>query len=522
MLGQVTKTPLGVYVQPPTTPGPTISGGASTAIPTSATSSLARLTPSSPSPTPETGATSTGFAGDAGVVFTARDNLKANVAAAGDFIKLAWPAVPSIGGWRMTGSTPTSDHPLGLALDVSIGNGSTEPTPDQVALGNSIAYWFTQNPEVFGAKYVIFNNMYYSPSGASRYIHPDDPNGTDLSLSHRNHVHISFFDTGQTSMGASGNPWPVNTSDFARVASVGGVVSPDRATSITAPNTTGINGFTGPVQLVTSTWTSVGEARSVSLTGPRQLLNDTPLQPLVTSLVQASMRDYMSAPNGDFISWWPDLFNFYGNCSQIVIQDVELGPFNIVWNDRPMVTHQFVTGATPLGQFTGNSPLTDSASVMALREMYTRGIATIDFPEVLKAVLNVDANDPAMAGWVDPVAIYKRFGARVNNQHLDWIASPEVEFWMAVHLFRQAWAQQFTAEVPVSFLPEAYPGMIAMVPSYGIQFYIDRVQHDFDLGPDGSGFSTSLTVKAPSTIGAQPRMMGLPRGGTWVGSKQVG
>lgn len=526
-LGQVTTTPLGVYIQPPSTPGPTVGPNTtSTGLPTSATSSLARLQPPSTTPTipSETGANSTGFVGDAGVVFAARDNLKANTAAAADFTKLAWPAVPSIGGWRMSGSTPTSDHPLGLAIDISIGNGdSAEPTPDQVALGNSIAYWFTQNPLVFGSKYVIFNNMFYSPSGASRYIHPSDPNGTDLGLSHRNHVHVSFFDTGQTSMGASGSPWPVNTSDFSRVASIGGVVSTDRATSITAPDGSAtVNGFTGPVQLITTTWTSVAETRSVNLTGPRQLLNDTPLQPLITQLTQAGMREYMSAPNGDFLAWWPDLFNFYGQSSQLVIQDVELGAFGIVWNDRPLVTHQFVVGATPIGQFLGNAPLSNTSDIQALREFYTRGIATIDFPEILRAVINVDPSDPSMAGWTDTAAIYKRFGARVNVQRLDWASTPEAEFWAAVHLFRMAWSQQFTAEIPVSFLPEAYPGMIAMIPSYGIQCYIDQVQHDFDLGPDGAGFSTSLTIKSPSTIGAQSRLLGLPKGGTWVGSKKVG
>jgi hypothetical protein len=520
LLGQVTTTPLGVYIQPTTGIG-SVTGTSSSAIPTSANSSIARLTPTSPS---EPTNIPTTTSGDAGISFTGRDNLKPNVAAARDFINLSWPDVPNIGGYAPgTGHASNSDHYTGQALDVSTGNGNVEPTPEQVALGNSIAFWFTQNPDVFGnrAKYVIWNNMFYSSRGAAIYHAPDDPNGTNLSLSHRNHVHISFEDTGQTAMGASGNGWPVNTSDFSRVASLGGVVSSDRASSITAPSGSTFQGFTGPGQLITTTWTAIGEAVSVNLTGPRQLLNDTPLMVLANQLSGASMRDYCSAPNGDIIAWWPDLFNQYGTCSQLVLQDIELQPFTIQWSDSNLVTHQFVIGSVPLGQFVGNAALSVD-NEFALRQFFTHGIASIDFPEILRALFNTNPNDLSTAGWTDTQALYQRFGARVNKQNIPWIASPEVEFWYAVHLFRESWAAQFSTQVPISWMPELYPGMILQIPGYGLQLYVDQVEHSWDLGPDGSGFRTSVSCKAPSTIGRQNRLYGLPVGGTWIGSLHPG
>lgn len=449
--------------------------------------------------------------GETGVVFAERDQLKANVAAAQDFIRSVWPSVTGIGGWRASGSTPTSDHPRGLALDVSIGNGdTTEPNVDQVALGNSVAFWFTQNPLVFGSAYVIFNNMYYSATGAVPYHHPDDLDGNDLSLSHRNHVHISFLDTGQVSMGASGSPWPVVMTDFMRTAARDGVVHQDRASSITLPSTTGATAG----QVITTTWTQVGQELSTWLTGPRQLLNDVPLRPLVDQLVTASQRDYCAAPNGDLIAWWPDYYNLYGTCARLVLQSIELDGFNVQWNDKNMVTHQFVTGSTGLGSFAGNANVGVDEQFI-IRQLYTHGIASIDFPEILKAVLNIEPD----SAWANPSAIYARFGARVNAASVGWIASPEVEFWYAINRFRQSWGSQFSTSPEIGFMPELFPGMILQIPDYGVQFYVDQVTHTFSLGESGSGFSTQVAAMAPSTIGRHASLTGLPVGGSQIGNE---
>ena len=456
--------------------------------------------------------------GEEGVVFAERDQLKANVAAASDFVHSAWPQVPSIGGWRASGSTATSDHPKGLALDVSIGNGNSEPNPDQVALGNAIAYWFTQNPLVFGSTYAIWNNMFYSPRGAVPYHHPDDPNGTDLSLSHRNHVHLSFADTGQTSMGATGSPWPVAVTDFMRTAATGGVVHSDRASAMTLPSTTGLVGSgaagSNNGQVITNSWFQQGNELSVWLTGPRQLLNDVPLSGLVNELVSAAQRDHCSAPNGDLLAWWPDYYNLYGTCARLVVQSIELEGFNVQWNGDAMVTHQFVTGSTGLGAFAGNAGISVDEQ-FTIRQIYTHGIASIDFPEILKTVLNIDPD----SAFASAAAIYQRFGARVAGENVSWIATPEVEFWYAINRFRQNWAAQFSSAPSIGFMPEAFPGMIMQVPDYGVQFYIDQVTHSFSLGEDGTGFTTGISVMAPSTIGSQPSLNGLPRGGSQIGNE---
>lgn len=452
--------------------------------------------------------------GGDGVVFTSRDNLKANTAAAMDFVNKHW-SVPGIGGWRAEGSVPGSDHPKGLALDISTGNGNVEPNEQQVALGNAIAYWFTQNPQVFGVRVVIWNNMIYSTAGAARYIHPSDTDANDLGLSHRNHVHVSFLDTGQTSMGPTGNPFPVGIGDFLRTAALGGIIHGDRITSIELPDSAArdTSGTTGP--LISTFYSRLGNIESAFLNGPRQLMNDKPLRPLIDELMKAGQRHWCSAPNGDLIAWFPDYFNLYGTCGRLVLQSIELDGFNVQWADRTLVTHQFVVGSTPLGDHNG---VIQPEQEFTQRKLYTHGIASIDFPEILRAILNIDSPTSA---WADPNAIYQRFGARVNAQSFKWASSPEVEFWAAVSLLRESWASQFSSEFNIGFMPELFPGMVLQIPEYGVQFYCDQVIHSWSLGPDGSGFDTKVNVVAPSTIGDNPSLIGLPKGGRWIGSQQA-
>jgi len=473
-----------------------------------------------------------GTLGEDGVVFAARDNMQPNAAAAMDFVKRYWPAVPSIGGYRtpeynaQIGGAPNSDHTTGLAIDISTGNGSVEPTEDQVALGNSIAYWFCMNPKVFGVRIVIWNNMIYSTAGAAAYVSASY--GNSLNLNHRNHVHVSFTNTGQTSMGPAGDPFPVAPNDFMRTAATGNAPHSDRVSAITLPTTSvttsgvGDSGQTGSSTLLATFMTTVGRAESASLTGKRQLLNDRPVMPLVSELMAAGQRDWCSAPNGDLIAWWPDYFNIEGTSSRIVVQTIELDGFNVQWSDRPMVTHQFVVGNRSIGEFaapSGSSSVITPGDVdLLMRQAMTHGIATIDFPEILKAVLNTTGPG---TGWTDPNAIYNRFGARVNTQEFKWAASPQAEFWAAVHLFRMSWASQFSSQPRIGFMPEIFPGMIMQIPEYGMQCYVDQVEHSWNLGPDGDGFSTTVSIVAPSTIGDQPTLIGLPKGGRWVGEEAI-
>lgn len=111
--------------------------------------------------------------------------LAGNAAAAQSFIMSTF-GISNIGGFG-GGSVSGSDHPKGKALDVMIAN---YKTPEGIAKGNSVASWFIQNPAAYGIKYIIWRDRIWQNGVWQPYQHPS---GSDDTLQHRDHVHLSFL-----------------------------------------------------------------------------------------------------------------------------------------------------------------------------------------------------------------------------------------------------------------------------------------------------------------------------------------
>lgn len=253
-------------------------------------------------------------------------------------------------------------------------------------------------------------------------------------------------------------------------------------------------------------WTAqTPDPTSKALVGYRALMNDVPLLPMIESVCQASMRSFCSAPNGDFIAWFPDYFNVYGVLGVVSISDIELQDFTINWSDLSMITHQYTAGTVTSASFDINSPGTDP---QLINLMTTAGVATIDFPQILNELFHLSPDDPTFSR----DGIYQRFGARPDYQPLGTIVGPLAEFWYALYRFQYNWATQFAANVPICFMPELYPGMILQIPSQGFQAYVQQVTHTFNLA-DGGGFQTTVGICAPSEIG-NPGLWGFAKAGT--------
>lgn len=119
----------------------------------------------------------------------------ANTTAAKQFAQQRWGG--KINGIGTVGSRSiTSDHPWGKALDIMV----TRPgmynykQPAGIALGNEIADWFVQNPNVFGTKYVIWRDRITSGGGWKPYGHPSGARND--TLQHRDHPHVSLLHKG--------------------------------------------------------------------------------------------------------------------------------------------------------------------------------------------------------------------------------------------------------------------------------------------------------------------------------------
>lgn len=260
----------------------------------------------------------------------------------------------------------------------------------------------------------------------------------------------------------------------------------------TASNSSGV--LTNPFG-----WQPQPDVTSYLLSGPRALMNDTPLLQSVSMLCQASMRSFMAAPNGDFIAWFPDYFGVYGTAAKMTIRDIELAEdgFTMMWDDERLVTHQFTAGSQPGYVSQTSTPTMGAAAVDIAQMMVTAGIATVEFPELMQALFNIDPNDPRSKNFLNPDAILQRFGARVDFQPMGQISGPEAEFWYACQLFQQNWAAQFSSVVHLTFMPEIWPGMLLNIDTFGFQGYVEQVVHSFSFA-DGGGFTTEVSIIAPS------------------------
>lgn len=253
-------------------------------------------------------------------------------------------------------------------------------------------------------------------------------------------------------------------------------------------------------------------ARSEVFTGIRALLNDEPLFPYIKNMMNSTLRSVCSAPNGDFMAWFPDYYGIYGTAAIMQIETIELQDFQVDWRDDFFVTHQF-TQAAAFNKFDTVTGM--GASGTLLPPASTIGIASIDIPSILYTVLGieVDKNEAReFAQWV-----YDRFGARPNFDQMPGMVDKRGEFFSALHLFMKNWAYQYSADIPITFMPELWPGMLVQIPAFDFQAYVVSVNHSFKFGPDGH-FSTSINVAAPARMpqSANDRnhlLMGLPMAG---------
>jgi len=246
--------------------------------------------------------------------------------------------------------------------------------------------------------------------------------------------------------------------------------------------------------------------------GLRLLMNpsDTGVLTIINQITQASQRTFSSAPNGDFIAWFPDYFGQYGYAGVWELNPIELMSTQINWNDSALKTHEFVTGSSA----TYNASVNPAAGGMApqyFNDLSSLGIASIDVPGLLQAVLNVTPSDSGL--FSDPTAIYEQFGPRSEYQSISYIAANSpVEFWLAVQAFRLSWAQQFSTTINLTFMPELWPGMILRISELGFQAYIHSVTHSWRLGSNG-GFETTVNVMAPSATDGSG-LIGLGKSGS--------
>ncbi|WP_267716782.1 hypothetical protein [Streptomyces sp. CoH17] len=235
------------------------------------------------------------------------------------------------------------------------------------------------------------------------------------------------------------------------------------------------------------------KAESQWFTGDKALINDEQLMSSVASITAAGLRSFQSAPNGDFVAFYPDYFGTQGTKAKLVLEDVEMIDVKIEANDDALTTHVYTIG-----------DIDQTGQVNLLDWMNSSGVVTIDQKYLFQQLINIS---PADAGYYDPQAIYKRFGARPYRAEFPAIKNPIYEYFQATQVFMKKWAEQYSTMVRLTFMPELFPGMRIQLANHGIQVYCEEVIHNFDYE---NGFYTDAVISSPSTTDGS--FSGLPVG----------
>ena len=247
------------------------------------------------------------------------------------------------------------------------------------------------------------------------------------------------------------------------------------------------------------------QTMALAFSGPRALLNDQPLLPYIKNLVNSSMRSFCSAPNGDFMAWFPDYYGLWGTAATMVLEPIEVQDFYVEWTDDYFVTHQYTVAGfvNYLDGFSGQMTTTFTppdeglATPFSDDRLTTAGVASIDIPSVMYALFGINLTTAQADAFRKH--IYQKFGARPDFKEMDGMVGKAAEIFSAMYYFMRQWAYQYNANVPTSFMPELWPGMLIQIPAYDFQAYVTAVTHSGQMG-EGGGHTTSINIAAPARM----------------------
>jgi hypothetical protein len=219
------------------------------------------------------------------------------------------------------------------------------------------------------------------------------------------------------------------------------------------------------------------------LQGVYALLNDQPLLPYIMSLMNSTMRSFCSAPNGDFIAYYPDPFGIDGKPAVVNLEDIELKDCHIDLSDDNMTTHVYIEGDYTM---MGNAD-------QAFGWITTAGVATVENPWLFQRLIKAAPGD--IDSSMSATDLMKKFGVRPYKDAYQMAGNADLEFLLACQIFMGKWAAQYETNIGLTFMPELLPGMRVNLVGHNLTVYCSAVTHEFDWQ---RGFSTAATVSAAS------------------------
>lgn len=287
---------------------------------------------------------------------------------------------------------------------------------------------------------------------------------------------------------SNGGPDPTSPYNFSATAD-GGVPSTgvDTQAGVTG---TGSGGTSEPIarNLFSYVFQPGSYAPDVGLLygGEKVFLDGEPLIQVVKAITGASLRQFQSAPNGDFMAYYPDWWGLDGKPCVYRLEDIELKDVRIDLTDHALTTHVYINGDLSLiGQ-----------PDQVLGWLTTAGVATVEDDWLYQRLIKVAPGDPDN---LDGQALMRRYGIRPLKQTYSMAGSHELELILAIQTFMQKWAEQYQTQISTTFMPELYPGMRIELAGHNLSVYVAAVSHSCDFE---GGFSTNATIMAPANPNA--------------------
>jgi hypothetical protein len=241
---------------------------------------------------------------------------------------------------------------------------------------------------------------------------------------------------------------------------------------------------------------------SMIVGSPRAFLLDNPLMPDLEQILSAGLRYYQSAPNGDFVAFFPDYYGMYENPPTPILQisDVEIIDFQLYHDDNQLVTHYGVVGdTTAMGTQINAIDWITTNGIISLQDTITMQLLFGQAPiPGAKSSKNIYNSKTAQA-------FLNRYGLRPQVDQEQMLRSHTMEFLYSLFNFMKKWTDQYVSTVSLTFMPELYPGMrISMLINSGAakpdvyEFFVVSVTHQ---GSRSGGFTTQAQVTAPKING---------------------
>ena len=231
--------------------------------------------------------------------------------------------------------------------------------------------------------------------------------------------------------------------------------------------------------------------------GEKTFLDGCPLIQTVSAICSASLRQFCSGPNGDFLAYYPDYWGLDGKPAVLTLQDIELKDVRIDFSDDPLTTHVYVDGdVSQLGQIDQVQGWLESA-----------GVATVEDDWLFARLKLVVPGDLENSSTGDQ--IMRKYGIRPLKQTYAMAGSHELELLLACQVFLEKWAQQYQTTVSMTFMPELFPGMRVALAGHNLTVYVTEVVHQCDFE---NGFTTTATIMAPANMTALEQIASINTG----------